>query len=213
MFDATGWSGKGRICTAAGKDTSRMKSPCFVLAPDGIRLDLGVGMGWNDGTMVRPLRTETGSPGYEREVNKTNEYQFPADPLSLPDIYHLLRLGKSPMTAARLTLRAALLADTASQILTGALRGMAHFRGVELHLYEGEYDQIDLQVLNPQSDLYGAKPETVILYPSVEKFATQHAMTPPLERSGLASAFLSRVGKLHAALSAKGSQNNLLQLG
>jgi hypothetical protein len=48
----------------------------------------------------------------------------------IPDIHRLLRLGKSPVKAPRLTLRAAVLADTASQILTGALRGVAHFRDV-----------------------------------------------------------------------------------
>jgi FkbH-like protein len=125
---------------------------------------------------------------------------------SIPEIHNLLRLGKSPVAAPSLTLRAALLADTASQILTGALRGMAHFRGVALDLYEGEYDQIDLQVLNPQSDLYGAKPETVILYPSIEKLAAHHAAASPIERSELASSFLARIVALHNALSAQGCQ-------
>jgi FkbH-like protein len=125
---------------------------------------------------------------------------------TIPDIHSLLRLGKSPVRAPRLTLCAALLADTASQILTGALRGVAHFREVELELYEGEYDQIDLQILNPQSELNGAEPETVILYLSVEKFAAQYAVTPPLERAELGSAFLARVRELHEALSAKGCQ-------
>ena len=89
---------------------------------------------------------------------------------TIPDINSLLRLSKVPPEKPALTLSVGLLADTASQILTRALRGMAHFRGVGIDLYEGEYDQIDLQVLNPTSELYEAKPETIILYPSVEKF-------------------------------------------
>lgn len=126
--------------------------------------------------------------------------------MEYPDIHRLLGLAKSKPTAPRLTLRVALLSDSATQILAGALRGMAHFREVDLDLYQGEYDQIDLQVLNPHSELHAARPETVILYFSAEKFSAQHAATPLGERSKLADIFVSRVRELHSRLSVAGCQ-------
>ena len=131
---------------------------------------------------------------------------------SMPDINSLLRLAKSPPEIPATTLRVGLLADTATQVLARALRGMIHFRGAGLDLFEGEYDQIDLQVLNPTSELYDAKPETVILYPSIEKVTEKFAGTSQEDRHNFAQRFLARISDLHQALSAKGCMTICLNL-
>lgn len=72
-------------------------------------------------------------------------------------------------------LRVALLGDTATQLLSVAIRGMAMSRGLELDLYEAEYNQIVQQVLSPASELYAHCPEYTIVFQSTHKLLDQYA--------------------------------------
>ena len=60
-------------------------------------------------------------------------------------------------------LRVALLGDFATQLFKIALEGAAVALDVELEIFEADYDQVDLQILNPESDLYSFAPEWVII--------------------------------------------------
>jgi len=123
---------------------------------------------------------------------------------NLPDITRLLRLARNGRKDAAIVMRSALLADTSSQLLAGALRGYAAHLGMALELFEAEFDQIESQVFDPASDLHGFGPDTVIIYLAGEKIRDGFGKLPVAERGAFASRFGTRVQALHQALASRG---------
>jgi FkbH-like protein len=66
-------------------------------------------------------------------------------------------------------IRVALLSDSASQFIVQALRGYGIENGINYDVYEADYNQIDLQVFDPGSELYEHKPDYVIILRSSER--------------------------------------------
>jgi FkbH-like protein len=130
----------------------------------------------------------------------------------VPDITQLLKLAKKSGSGTGLVSRAVLLADTASQLLAGALRGYARHIGFELELFEGEFDQIEMAVLDPASKLHSFKPDTVIIYLAGEKIGGEFGTRSVAERGAFASEFSKRVRHLHETLSARGYQTLFFNL-
>ncbi|MBI4432089.1 MAG: HAD-IIIC family phosphatase [Candidatus Omnitrophica bacterium] len=78
--------------------------------------------------------------------------------------------------------RAAILADFATQQLAILLKTLFHSKGVNLELYEAEYDSITHEVLDAQSGLYAFKPEQVIIMHSVMKLRQEfHEQEDPTD--------------------------------
>ena len=87
----------------------------------------------------------------------------------LPETTALLKLARQRRDDAAPVLRAALLADTSSQLLAGVMKGYARHLGFTLELFEGEFDQIETLVFDPASALHAFRPETVIIYLAAER--------------------------------------------
>lgn len=66
-------------------------------------------------------------------------------------------------------IRVALLSDAASQFIVTALRGYGIENGIHYQVFEADYNQIDLQVFDPTSELYEYKPDYVIILRSTER--------------------------------------------
>ncbi|MDB6017062.1 MAG: hypothetical protein JWR19_1551 [Pedosphaera sp.] len=134
---------------------------------------------------------------------------FVINPLELTA---LLKLARQPCPGAAPVMRAAVLADTASQLLAGSLRGYARHLGFKLELFEGEFDQIEMAVFDPASTLHMFRPETVIIYLAAEKMGVKFGTYSVKERGALASEFASRVRGLHQTLSTQGYQTLFFNL-
>lgn len=67
------------------------------------------------------------------------------------------------------SIKVGLLADSASQFLKTGLQGYALEFNIDLQIYEADYDQIESDILNPNSDLYQFDPHFVLIFYSVEK--------------------------------------------
>ena len=76
----------------------------------------------------------------------------------------------------------AILCDSASQVLRQALKGHGYERQFNYEIFEADYDQIELQVLNPSSELYAFKPEVVILSKNSFKQLNRFYELPVAER-------------------------------
>ena len=63
----------------------------------------------------------------------------------------------------------AILADFASQLFTQAIRGYGMEFGINYQVFEADYDQIDQQVSDPDSELYHYQPDFIVLLRSSEK--------------------------------------------
>jgi FkbH-like protein len=132
--------------------------------------------------------------------------------MTLPEVSTLLKLAKQANADSGPSLRAALLADTASQLLSGSLRGMMWHRGQRLELFEAEFEQIEMQVMDPTSALYRHKPETVLIYLSAERIACNYGTLTVAERARFAEDFIDRVQRLHQSLAARRLQSVFFNL-
>ena len=91
------------------------------------------------------------------------------------------------------TYRVAILGDSATQLFTKALKGYGLEAQVNFDIYEADYDQIDLQVYDPESDLYKFQPEFIILFKSSQKLLLKYYKKKATDRSGFARLTLSQI--------------------
>jgi len=63
----------------------------------------------------------------------------------------------------------AILADSASQLLSDAIKAYGFIAQLDFEIYEADYNQIDLQVFDPSSELYEFKPDFIFINRSTEK--------------------------------------------
>ena len=88
-------------------------------------------------------------------------------------------------------LRIALLGDSATQLLATAMRGTFVHRNLNVSLFEADYNQVEMQLLNPSSQLHAFDPEIVILFQSSHKLLLEHAARPFAQKAMLAADRLS----------------------
>lgn len=93
-------------------------------------------------------------------------------------------------------IRVALLGDTATQLLVIAIKGEAVDRGYSLNLYEGEYNQVERQVMDPTSDFYQFDAEISIIFQSTHKLGEYHSSLPVTKQEQLAEERLSFIASL-----------------
>lgn len=66
------------------------------------------------------------------------------------------------------TIRLAIVADSASQLMHQAIKGWGYEAGIHFDIYEADYNQVDLQVFDPSSELYAFDPEFIFISRSAE---------------------------------------------
>src|SRR5690554_6280002 len=72
------------------------------------------------------------------------------------------------------SIKVALLGDTATQFLAIALRGVAVERGFKIDLFEADFNQVELQLLDATSELYEFDPDYIIVFQSSHKLLTKY---------------------------------------
>lgn len=90
-------------------------------------------------------------------------------------------------------IRVALLGDSATQFLGKAVRGHGYEEKLALEIFEADFDQIDHQILNSNSDLYESNPEFIVIYASVEKLWKRFAATAPAARQNFSEQILAEI--------------------
>src|SRR5437764_379801 len=66
-------------------------------------------------------------------------------------------------------IKIALLSDSASQLLNNAIKGYGYHAQLNFEIYEADYNQIDLQIFDPSSELYSFNPDFIFINRSTEK--------------------------------------------
>lgn len=87
----------------------------------------------------------------------------------------------------------ALLGDTATQFLAQSIQGYAHIKRIHFNMFEAEYNQIDAQVLDGDSELYNNSPDYIILYMSTEKCYESFCKTEQEQKSNFAQLYFSKI--------------------
>jgi FkbH-like protein len=70
-------------------------------------------------------------------------------------------------------IKVAIIGDTPTQLLHQALKGYGYEVGISFDIYEADYDQVDMQVMDSGSELYEFNPEYVILFHATQKLASK----------------------------------------
>ncbi len=95
-------------------------------------------------------------------------------------------------------IRLAILADFATQHLVQLLRVLGAEHGVDLDIYEADYDSIDLEVHDGDSGLYRAQPEFIAIMVASEKLKAKFYNSQ--ERAGFVAAMVDRYRGLWEAV-------------
>lgn len=94
----------------------------------------------------------------------------------------------------------ALLGDTATQLLSQALRGTAYESGYDFEIWEADFNQIARQVFDPTSELYQLKPELVIIFQSTHKLLGKYNKIKDGQQSLLAADEMTLIEGLNSSL-------------
>ena len=125
------------------------------------------------------------------------------------DYFALAKEAKALKTeVAAKVIRIALLADCATQHLASIMRAIAARNNARAEIYEGNYDGVDLEILDPNSALYGFAPQYVVILLSSEKLKAR--LYASSDRRGFADETVGRLENLWAAFRAQ-SQATIVQ--
>lgn len=106
----------------------------------------------------------------------------------------LKKLAKVELNVPKM--KVALLGDTATQLLVTAIKGEAVDRGINLDLYEGEYSQVERQLMDPTSELYEFDADIIIVFQSTHKLGEYHSGLTMENQALLAEERLSFIASL-----------------
>jgi FkbH-like protein len=98
------------------------------------------------------------------------------------------------------SIKIALLGDTSTQFLAQAIRGCGYDNGFNLQIYESDFNQIERQVFDQNSELHEFKPEIVIIFQSTHKLLSTYNKLETNQYSGLAENRLELVRNLYSAI-------------
>ncbi len=111
------------------------------------------------------------------------------------DYFALAKAAKTlDAVECKKVVRLAVLADFATQQLVPILKVLAAHNGTRFEIYEADYDQIDLEILNPQSELYHFDPQYIVILLASEKLKSRFYEST--DRAGFAEANVSRFQNL-----------------
>jgi FkbH-like protein len=97
----------------------------------------------------------------------------------------------------------AVLGDCATQHLATALRGYGVSVGMRLNVFDADYDQIDAQVMAPDSELYHFAPQGVLLQMCTEKLQEAFYDCPPEARASFAEDTYARIRQIWSRIGSR----------
>ena len=112
----------------------------------------------------------------------------------MKSLRELKKLAREVSNAPKL--KVALLGDTATQLLVTSIKGEAVDRGLSLDIFEGEYNQVERQLMDPTSELYEYDAEIVIIFQSTHKLGEYHSSLAIDKQERLADERLSFITSL-----------------
>jgi len=98
-------------------------------------------------------------------------------------------------------LKLALLGDTATQFLTQAIRGAGFDKGFDLDVFEADFNQIERQIFDPNSDLHESQSEYIIIFQSSHKLLGKYNKLKADSQYSLATKELESISTFYNVLS------------
>jgi FkbH-like protein len=92
--------------------------------------------------------------------------------------------------------KVALLGDSSTQLLAQTMRGYGYEVGLNLDIYEADYNQIEQEVFDTSSGLYSFNPEFIILFNSTQKCLTRFYSSSEQQKKDFASGYVTKLNEL-----------------
>ncbi len=99
--------------------------------------------------------------------------------------------------------KVALLGDTATQFLSQAIRGIGFDAGLDLQMWEANFNQVERQIFDNTSSLYEFKPDVVIIFQSSHKLLETYNKLGSEEYDSLANNRLALIDSLCTAINTR----------
>lgn len=87
----------------------------------------------------------------------------------------------------------AILGDCATQHLAAAIEGYAFEEGYDFHVYEADYNQIDMQIIDRSSGLYASNPQSILIYMCSQRLYESYCAMPEDRRSNFAETVRDKI--------------------
>lgn len=89
--------------------------------------------------------------------------------------------------------RIAVLGNCATQFFSAAIQGYAKLSGLNVRLFDADYNQIEAQLLDPASETYAFSPHSILLWLSTDKLYEEFLDCSPQKRTGFAEAYIQDI--------------------
>jgi len=94
----------------------------------------------------------------------------------------------------------AMLGDSATQLLTQAIKGYGYEVGINFEIFEADYNQIERQVFDITSDLYQFKADFVIIFHSAQKLLKNFCKLSNQEKSKFSDNQIEKVTNIYKVI-------------
>ncbi|MHC1775969.1 MAG: HAD-IIIC family phosphatase [Lentimicrobium sp.] len=101
------------------------------------------------------------------------------------------------------SIKVAVLGDNATQFLTQAVRGTGYDCGFDLQIWEADFNQVERQVFDPTSELYGYDPEIIIIFQSSHKLLAKYNKLKAEHYQSFSESQMALVDNLVSEISSK----------
>jgi FkbH-like protein len=106
-------------------------------------------------------------------------------------------------------IKLAILGDTATQFLVQSLRSLGFDYGIDLQIWESDFNQIERQVFDPTSELYQFEPEIIIVFQSSHKLLGKYNKLKPEQHCSLSNNELELIESIFVTLT-KASKRKII---
>ncbi len=93
-------------------------------------------------------------------------------------------------------LKLAVLGDTATQFYAQALRGLGYDFGFDFQIFEADFNQIERQIFDLQSELYAHEPDVIIIFQSAHKLLSKYNKADPARQANLSDDRMEEIKSL-----------------
>lgn len=107
--------------------------------------------------------------------------------------HELKKAAKVDGTGNGKTTRLAILGNCATQFLATAIKGYGNLEKAGIEVFDADYNQIDAQLLDANSETYAFKPDCVLLYVSTDKLYEEFLDEPLTSRNSFADEIIGKL--------------------
>ena len=115
------------------------------------------------------------------------------------DFTQLKRKLKTPVAGLK-QIRLAVLGDSATQFITQAIRGMGIEYSMDILVFEADFNQIDQQIFDSNSELYQFNADVILIFESTHKLLQKYNKKLPATRTHFAEDVLNHIQQLISTL-------------